>query len=163
MMLQAFPSSNITADSAKVYLFAVEEFSLDALKRACRQIVRGEVTGLKPDFPPSAPKLAQIVKAYQDALTVEHFEAENPFVEAGSDLWRKMELLRGDKSLPRFTRTLPDGRTVTGWNFSGREVTRARKLVLPAPMSAAQVGEVRARLTKSGFLVGDPDGDAEVA
>ena len=54
MMLKAFPSSQSTmsADSPKVYLFAVEEFSLDAIKRACRLFVRGEIKGRNNAFAP---------------------------------------------------------------------------------------------------------------
>src|SRR6185312_3053450 len=89
MMLHGFPSarSSITADSPRVYLFAVDELSLEAVKRACRRIIRGEVDGLNPDFPPPAPKLAQIAKECEARLKVERFEAAHVFVEDGSPRW----------------------------------------------------------------------------
>src|SRR5690606_3745649 len=66
MMLRAFPSSQstITAETPKVYGFAVEEFSLEAIRRACRAFVRGEVEGHNADFAPSTAKLAQVVKGF---------------------------------------------------------------------------------------------------
>lgn len=157
-MLKAFPSaqSNITEDSPRVYLFAVEEYSLEALKRACRAIVRGEVKDLKPEFPPAAPKLAQIVKDCEDRLKVERYEASHMFVEVGSVLWEKMILLRNDRGLLAYERTLPNGHRVKGWFFKPEEVHEADKVVLPAPVD-------RARLANAGFSVGDPQGQADAA
>jgi hypothetical protein len=164
MMLQAFPSaqSSITADSPKVYLFAVEEFELEALKRACRAIVRGEVKDLKPEFPPAAPKLAQIVKEFEGKLKFERYEAENPFVEVGSVIWDKLVLLRKDPTLPSFVRTRPDGSQRSGWNFPKAQIEEADKLALPPPMPAADMAQRRIDLARRGFDVGDPE-DSEAA
>lgn len=164
MMLQAFPSaqSSITAESPKVYLFAVEEYSLEALKRACRRIVRGEVADLKADFPPTAPRLAQIVKDAEDALIVERFEAEHLFIEAGSEMWTKLGLLR-KHSLPVTTRTLRSGERIQGWSFKYEEVAKAERLTIPSPVSDADLQEINERLRKAGFSVGDPDGDRDAA
>ncbi len=164
MMLQAFPSaqSSITADSPRVYLFAVEEFSIEALKRACRLIVRGEVRDLKPEFPPSAPKLAQIVKDVEDKLRVERYDAERPFVEQGSVIWQKMALLRKDNYLPTYTRTFPDGSQRTGWSFPQAAINEADKLALPPPVSEAEMAQHRSDIASRGYSVGDPE-DAEAA
>jgi hypothetical protein len=162
MMLQAFPSaqSSITADSAKVYLFAVEDYSLEALRRACRAIVRGGVKDLKPDFPPTAPKLAQIVEEHQGKLLVEKFEAEHTFVIEGSDLWRKLELQRG-RSLPA-TEKVIDGRRVTGWNVTYDEAAKANLLELPPPVSAEEIAAINSRLAAIGIQTGDVE-DHEAA
>ena len=159
MMLQAFPSaqSSITGDSPRVYLFAVEDHSLEALKRACRAIVRGDVADLKPDFPPSAPKLAQIVQHMEDAIKVERHNAEHPFVEEGTELWRKLEHVRGG-TLPTFTRTMPDGRVTSGWCVSAAELEEASRTELPPPVSDSELAEINGRLRKLGFDVGN-DGE----
>jgi hypothetical protein len=164
MMLQAFPSaqSSITADSAKVYLFAVEEFSLDALKRACRAIVRGDVADLKPDFPPTAPKLAQIVKAFEDLIVVERFEAAHTFVIEGSETWRKLILLRG-RTLPTTQRTMAGGRIVKGWSVAHEEAAKADLLTLPPPVSEQELAEINGRLAKLGITAGDPEDQADAA
>jgi hypothetical protein len=153
MMLQAFPSaqSSITADSAKVYLFAVEEFSLEALKRACRSIVRGGVKDLKPDFPPAAPKLAQIVKDCEDQLAVERFEAGHLFVVQGTDLWKKIELQRGH-SLPTTEKTI-EGHRHKGWHVTYDEAGKADQLELPPVVELY-------RIKAAGFTVGDDHEDA---
>jgi hypothetical protein len=165
MMLQAFPSaqSSITADSPKVYLFAVEEFSIEALKRACRAIVRGEVKDLKPEFPPAAPKLAQIVKDCEDALIVERFEAEHRFVEVGSPLWLKLEAHRQDRALPTYERTMPDGSHRRGWNFKFEEVVVADRLPLPSVIPEADMIQRRKDIAARGFSVGDRDGHEDAA
>lgn len=164
MMLQAFPSaqSSITADSPKVYLFAVEDHSLGALKRACRAIVRGDVGGLNPDFPPSAPKLAQVVEQMEAAIAAEKRNAERPFVIEGSELWRKLEHIRGS-SLPTFTCTLPNGRVASGWCVDAAEIAKAEKIELPPPVSEQELIEINGRLRAAGFTAGDPDGDRDVA
>jgi hypothetical protein len=163
MMLQAFPSaqSSITADSPKVYLFAVEEFSIEALKRACRAIVRGEVKDLKPEFPPAAPKLAQIVKDCEDAITVERFEAAHTFIAEGSDTWRKLEALRG-RSLPVTEKLLDSGRRVKGWSVTHEEAARADKLALPPFVPPEELKAIHGRLKALGYDIGDPE-DHEAA
>jgi hypothetical protein len=163
MMLQAFPSaqSSITADSPKVYLFAVEEFSIEALKRACRAIVRGEVKDLKPEFPPAAPKLAQIVKEAEDAITVERFEAAHTFVAEGSETWRKLEKLRGH-SLPVTERMIPGYGRVRGWSVTHEEADKAELLPLPPPVPPEEMEAIQGRLRKLGYVVGDPE-DHEAA
>lgn len=159
MMLQAFPSSqsSITSDSPRVYLFAVEEFSLEALKRACRAIVRGEIKDLKPEFPPSAPKLAQVVSEAEGRLKVERYEAEHIFVEQDSETWQKLRLTRG-ASLLAYDRTLSDGSRRRGWFFKPDEVAAAEKLSLPPPVPPEELKAIRGRLRDLGFSVGDPEG-----
>lgn len=154
MMLQAFPSSqsSINADSARVYMFAVEEFSLEAIKRACRAIVRGEVKDLKADFPPSAPKLAQVVREFERDLLVEKYEATHTFVEQGSELWLKLEHMRG-RSLPVSHR---DGKA--GWSVSNEMLAKAEKVALPAP---PEHPPFVAAVPGSKFEVGDPEGNTD--
>lgn len=164
MMLQAFPSaqSSITADSPRVYLFAVEDFSLEALKRACRAIVRGEVKDLKPEFPPAAPKLAQIVKEMEDLLKVERYEAEHLFIEEGSETWQKLRLSRG-ASLVAYNRTLSNGAKRRGWFFKPEEVRAAEKLSLPPPVAPEELKAIHGRLRGLGYSVGDPEGAEDAA
>ena len=136
MMLKAFPSSQSTmsADSPKVYLFAVEDFSLDAIKRACRLFVRGEVKGRNNAFAPSAPELADACKTAEGQLKVEHYEAERMFVEAGSPLWKQLQIHRGDHSLPTFQR---DGKD--GWFFTKDDCRQAEMIALPPTISEQQM------------------------
>ncbi len=164
-MLQAFPSaqSSITADSPKVYLFAVEEFSLEALKRACRAIVRGEVKDLKPEFPPAAPKLAQIVKDCEAKLKVERYDAENPFGDKGSVLWEKISHMRNDRYLPTYTRTLPNGSQRSGWSFPRAVIEEADKVSLPPPVPPEDAARMLADLAARGIKAGDPEGDKDAA
>lgn len=148
MMLKAFPSSQstITDDSARVYLFAVEEFSLDAVKRACRLFVRGEVKGRNNAFAPSAPELAEACKAAEGMLKVERYEADRVFIEEGSALWHKMLLHKKGASLPTFNR---DGKP--GWFFAKDDVEHARLISLPAPPSEAQM---KINAARASALVG---------
>jgi hypothetical protein len=136
MMLKAFPSSQSTmsADSPKVYLFAVEDFSLDAIKRACRMFVRGEVKGRNNAFAPSAPELSDACKTAEGALKVEHYEADRLFVEAGSALWKQLQIHRGDHSLPTFQR---DGKD--GWFFTKEDCEKAAMIALPPNISEQQM------------------------
>lgn len=136
MMLKAFPSSQSTmsADSPRVYLFAVEDFSLDAIKRACRMFVRGEVKGRNNAFAPSAPELADACKTAEGALKVEHYEADRVFIEAGSALWKQMQIHRGNHSLPTFQR---DGRD--GWFFTKDDCSKAALIALPPTISEQQM------------------------
>jgi len=165
MMLQAFPSaqSSITADSPRVYLFAVEEFSLEALKRACRAIVRGEVKDLRADFPPSAPKLAQVVKDCEAKVTVERYEAAHIFLDEGTELWEKMMMLRKDRALPAYDRTMADGTRRRGWFFDPSEVGKADQLQLPPAIPEADMILRRTDLAKRGFDVGDRIGHEDAA
>jgi hypothetical protein len=166
MMLQAFPSaqSSITADSPRVYLFAVEDFSLDALRRACRKIVRGEVADLKADFPPAAPKLAQIVKDCEGQLHVERWEADRLFVEVDSDRWRKLEKLRNDRCLIHSEHTMRDGTRKSGWYYLRSEVEEADRILLPPPMPEAEMVRRQQQIAKQlRVAVGDPDGDRDLA
>jgi hypothetical protein len=136
MMLKAFPSSQstISDESARVYLFAVEEFSLDAIKRACRLFVRGEIKSRNNAFAPSAPELADACKTAEGQLKVEHYEAERVFVESGSALWKKLQILRGDHSLPTFQR---EGRD--GWFFAKDDCAKAELIALPPTISEQQM------------------------
>lgn len=135
MMLRAFPSSQstITAETPKVYAFAVEDFSLEAVRRACRAFVRGQVDDQNPNFAPSTAKLAQVVKGFEDALVWERFEAGNTFVEVGSDLWRKMIALNGS------TPPVSSASGKDGWWFANAKVDEARQIALPPPPSEAQM------------------------
>lgn len=158
MMLKAFPSSQqtISTDSAKVYLFAVEEFSLEAVKRACKQFVRGEVQNRNNAFAPSAPELVDVCRRAEGQLKVEEFEASHVFVEEGSELWRKIEMLRGTpiQSLNRRN----------GWNFSKEEVAQAEPLSLPKPPTEEEMAKRADALRKSiRYAAGDNDGDRDVA
>jgi hypothetical protein len=136
MMLKGFPSaqSNITDESARVYLFAVEDFSLDAIKRACRLFVRGEVKGRNNAFAPSAPELADACKTAEGQLKVEHYEAERVFVEVGSPLWKQLQIHRGDHSPPTFQR---EGKE--GWFFTREDCAKAEVLALPPNISEQQM------------------------
>jgi hypothetical protein len=144
MMLKAFPSSqsNISDDSARVYLFAVEEFSLEAIKRACRLFVRGEVKGRNNAFAPSAPELADVCKTAEGQIKVEQYESERVFIEHGSELWHKMLVHRKGESAPTFAR---DGKQ--GWFFSREDAAEAAKLALPPPPSEAQMQVNAVRLS----------------
>lgn len=143
MMLKAFPSSqsNITDDSARVYLFAVEDFPLEAIKRACRLFVRGEVKGRNNAFAPSAPELAEVCKTAEGMLKVEQYEAERVFIEEGSELWRQMQIHRGSLSLPTYSR---GGKR--GWYFAKEDAAEAALIALPAPVSDAQADVNRVRI-----------------
>ncbi len=155
MMLKAFPSSQstITADSARVYLFAVEDFPLEAVKRACRALVRGEVAGRNNSFAPSAPELAQLAKEFEGKIRIEQFDAAHQFVIEGSELWQKVMLLKQDNCHPTF---IKGGQR--GWPFPHADIAEASKLALPPPISEAQQAANRARLLKElRFTVGDPD------
>lgn len=142
MMLRAFPSSqsSITAETPKVYAFAVEEFSLEAVKRACRAFVRGQVDGHNPDFAPSTAKLAQVVKGFNDALAWEEFQKNNTFIAVDSELWRQVTLMDG-RSPPISSSSGRDG-----WWLPNSKVDEARLVALPPPPSEAQmqVNSVRA-------------------
>lgn len=158
-MLKAFPSSqsNITADSPRVYLFAVEDMPLEAVKRACRALVRGEVDGRNHSFAPSAPELAQIAKGFEQTILVETWKADRLFVAAGSELWKQLCQHKGKVDFPTFKR---DG--VDGWWFDREVAVEASKLTLPAPVSPEQEAANRARLAKTlgvKFSIGDPDAE----
>ena len=135
MMLRAFPSSqsSITAETPKVYAFAVEEFSLEAVKRACRSFVRGQVEGHNPDFAPSTAKLAQVVKSFEDALAWEDFQKTNTFIAVDSELWRKITLMDG-RSPPVSSSSGRDG-----WWLPNAKVAEASLVTLPPPISEAQM------------------------
>lgn len=159
MMLKAFPGSQstITADSARVYLFAVEDMPLEAVKRACRALVRGEVQGRNHSFAPSAPELAQLAREFEGKIRVEEFEAAHQFVLEDSPLWKKLELLKNE-TFPSSLRAA--GR---GWHFKHSDVAEAEKLALPPPISEEQQAANRARLAKAfgaKFSLGDPDAEA---
>ena len=163
MMLRAFPSSQstITADSAKVYMFAVDGFSLEAIRRACRMIVRGELKGRNNTFAPSAPELAEICKTAEGVLKVERYEADRVFVELGSPLWAQMQIHRGNHSLPTFQR---DGKD--GWFFTKEDCAQAEMIALPPPPTEAQMAANRAKLSKHlgvKFEVGCPEADENAA
>lgn len=159
MMLKAFPSSQstITADSARVYLFAVEDFPLEAVKRACRAFVRGDVQGRNHSFAPSAPELAQVAKEQEGEIRIEQFEAAHQFVIEGSELWQQVMLLKNDHGHPTY---IKNGQR--GWPFPHGDVAEAVKLALPPPISEAQQAATRARIKAAlgtKFDVGDPDAE----
>src|SRR5690606_30496652 len=132
MMLKAFPSSqsSITDDSARVYLFAVEEFSLEAIKRACRMFVRGEAGERNNSFAPSAPKLIEACKTATNAIKWQHFEETHTFIEHGSPRWNQMLLLKGENDFPTRIRS---GKM--GWFFDNQDLAEASKIALPPPIS----------------------------
>lgn len=144
-MLKGFLSSQstITADTARVYLFAVEELPLEVVKRACRMFIRGEVAGRNNSFAPSAPELVDVCKTAAAALKWEQFEAEHSFIEYGSPQWNKMLLLKGEHDFPTRIR---DGKM--GWFFDNQELSQAEKLALPPPITEEQAAANRARLRK---------------
>lgn len=154
MMLEAFPSSQsrISGDTAKVYRFAVEDCSLEAVKRACRAFVRGEVAGHNPDFAPTAPRLVQVVKDQEHLLVMESWKAQRQFIAVGSKAWHQIAMLKNDPMLPTFVK---DG--IEGWWFDNGVVDEAALLALPAPMSENQMAANRARL--AGLKIGDPDAE----
>lgn len=115
-------------------MFAVEDFSLDAIKRACRMFVRGEVKGRNNAFAPSAPELADACKAAEGVLKVEHYEADRLFVESGSRLWKQLQVHRGDHSMPTFQR---DGKD--GWFFTKDDCEKAALVALPPTISEQQM------------------------
>lgn len=159
MMLEAFPSSQsrITGDTAKVYRFAVEDCSLEAVKRACRAFVRGQVAGHNPDFAPTAPRLVQVVKEMEHELVVESWKADRQFIPAGSERWHQIAMLRNDPLLPTFVK---DG--VEGWWFDNAVVNEAAMIALPPPISQAQLAATKARIQATfgaKFDVGDPDAE----
>lgn len=160
MMLKAFPSSqsSITADSAKVYLFAVEDFSLEAVKRACRKYVRGEVKGHNNAFAPSAPEMSALCRSINDAIVVEQFQAANVFIAEGSEEWAKLMIHRGQASMPTFEK---DGRK--GWYFKSEEVADAALVALPAPVSPARIEQLKEIVrAKVGHSVGDDAQDGNM-
>jgi hypothetical protein len=162
MMLKAFPSSQstITADSARVYMFAVEDMPLDAVKRACRMFVRGEVKGRNNAFAPSAPELVDVCRQAEGVLKVEHYEADRLFIEADTPAWEQMLMHKGATSLPVCNR---NGKR--GWFFAQDDAVAAAKLALPPPISEAEQARraeaVRGLSRKTGvkFTVGDPDAE----
>lgn len=149
MMLRAFPSSQstITAETPKVYAFAVEEFRLEAVRRACRAFVKGQIEDQNPNFAPSTAKLAQVVKGFNDALIWEEFQAGNAFVAVGSRLWEQMVLLNG--TTPPVTKSAQHG--AEGWWFPNARVEEARLVALPAPLTDAQM---QINAVRAGALVG---------
>lgn len=158
MMLKAFPSSqsNISDDSARVYLFAVEDFSLEAVKRACRMFVRGDVPGRNNSFCPSAPELADVCKITEGQIQVEAYEASRVFIEEGSAHWLKMEHMKGG-GLMTCTR---NGKK--GWFFEREEAQQAEMVALPPPMTEEQMAEnakrIKSLLTSVGtFNSADDD------
>ncbi|MBO9589083.1 hypothetical protein [Devosia sp.] len=144
MMLKAFPSSQstMTDDSAMAYLFAVEDYSLAAVTRACRDFIKGKVPDRNKDFAPSAPALAERCEIAEGALKVEAYEAARIFIEADSELWRKMEIVKGNHSLVSCTR---HGKR--GWFFLPEEVAKAEQVALPPPVSEAERLASMARLS----------------
>lgn len=157
MMLEAFPSSQsrITGDTAKVYRFAVEDCSLEAVKRACRAFVRGQVPGHNPDFAPTAPRLVQAVKEFEHQLVVESWKATRQFIPVGSEAWHQITMLKNDPLLPTFVK---DG--VEGWWFDNTVVDEAAMLALPPPISEGQMAANRLRLSK--IRIGDPDAEGDM-
>lgn len=154
-----FPSSqsSITDDSARIYLFAVEDVCIEAVRRACRQFVRGEVKGRNNSFAPSAAELSELCRSLNSAIIVERFRAANLFVEQGSEAWAKLLIHRGKASLPTFEK---DGRA--GWYFTTEEVNAAAPIMLPKPVESERLTDFKAMYSeKPRFTAGDPDGDDE--
>jgi predicted DNA-binding protein (UPF0251 family) len=147
MMLKAFPSSQstISADTARVYLFAVEDFTLAAVKRACRMFVKREISGRNHAFAPSAPELVDACEVAAGKIRVEEFEAGRVFIAEGSEQWQQMQIHRGH-SLPTFVR---DGKP--GWFFTKKDAEQAALVALPPPLSEAQM---QINAVRAGALLG---------
>lgn len=158
-MLKAFPSSQstMTDDSARVYLYAVEDYSLAALEHACRLFIKGKVPGRNSAFAPSAPELAEQCELAEDALKVQAYEAARVFVEHDSDLWRKMQIVTGDSSMVSMIR---HGKR--GWFFLPEQVAQAELVALPAPSEAeqARMREKVRSILGPRFSIGDPEGES---
>ncbi|NGP18893.1 hypothetical protein [Devosia aurantiaca] len=157
MMLKAFPSSQstISEDSAMAYLYAVDDYSLAAIDRACRLFIKGKVPDRKnPDFAPSAPALAEQCELAEGVLKVEAYEAARVFVEHDSELWRKMETAKDDSNLVSCQR---HGKR--GWFFLPEEVAQAEQVALPPPIDEAQrlANMARLGLILSTFNSADDD------
>lgn len=157
MMLKAFPSSQstISDDSAMAYLFAVEDYSLDAVTRACKLFMKGSVAGRNNAFAPSAPELAEQCKIAEGAIKVEGYESARIFIECDSLMWRKMEIAKEDSSLISCIR---HGKR--GWFFLPEEVAEAEKVALPPPVSDAQRAANAARLSIMLSTFNSADDDA---
>lgn len=157
MMLQAFPSSqsSITADAVPAYLMSIEDFDLAAIEAACRAFIKGEVKNRNNGFAPSAPELSAECQRQQDRLRWQEHVENHEFVAVESDDWRKIEQYRG-RTPPVKTR---DG--VLGWYIPKLELSEARKLELPAPVSEEKRQQIGRDLKR--IAAGDYDGDRDVA
>lgn len=63
-------SSNPAATVA-VYVRDLEQFPVWIVEEACREVRRGLVDGLNPDFPPSCPRMMQVCAAKMEPLRTE--------------------------------------------------------------------------------------------
>lgn len=55
--------ANVRGDPQEIiasYTFHLQDLPVFAIEEACKSIARGNVSGLNPDFPPSAPRLHQV-------------------------------------------------------------------------------------------------------
>lgn len=157
LMLQAFPSSqsSISADAVPAYLMSIEDFDLNAVQSACKAFIKGEVKGRNNGFAPSAPELAAESQRQQDRLRWQDHIDSHEFIAVGSDDWQKIAMHRGNTP-PVKTR---DG--VLGWFIPKMELTEARKLELPAPVSDEKRQRIGRDLKR--LAAGDSDGDRDVA
>ena len=57
-----------------------------------------------------------------------------------------MKVLKNDRNLMTYERTMPDGRRVRGWFFDPEEVVKALQLSLPPPVPAEMLAEIHGRL-----------------
>jgi hypothetical protein len=69
-LLASFPGSSITEATVNAYLAAVEDFSAEAVKLACRRFVAGDVPGQNKAFRPSAAELVEQVRIFVSAIRI---------------------------------------------------------------------------------------------
>lgn len=141
MMLRAFPSSQstLTADSAKVYAFAVADCSVEGVKMACRALVRGEADGMSHTFAPSAPELAVLTRKMDEKIRQDDFNAKHLFVTEGTALWRKLEILKGEPQKAGHR---------GGKHFTNEDIAAAQSIALPPPPTEDEMAARRAAATK---------------
>lgn len=156
-MLKAFPSSqsNISGDTVAAYMLSIEDFDLNAVQAACKAFIKGEVKGRNNGFAPSAPELSAECQRQQDRLRWEDHQHRHEFVAVDSEDWRRITLHRGSP---------PPVRTVNGqlgWDVPKMELTEARKLELPEPVSDEKRRQIGRDLKR--IASGDYDGDRDVA
>lgn len=108
-LMMAFHSArNVSKAEAAIvtrkYAEALERYPLWAIKQGFRMVERGEVAGLNPDFPPSAPRLCEVVSAcllphMADRVAVREVLKAMPAPRENPEMQRKIiETIRGVKS-----------------------------------------------------------------
>lgn len=69
-LLGGFPSSQsqITEAVVSSYLMAVEDYSIEALRTACKRFLSGDVPGHNNSYVPNAPELAAQTRMFESLL-----------------------------------------------------------------------------------------------